>query len=95
MYGHEILFSPNYFMIILLILGFIGSFVQYFMTTSYKYADATILVTLRFIAIPLAAVFGYIIWDEVPTQNQIIGTVFILVSCLFITLREMKINKNN
>ena len=95
MYGHEILFSPNYFMIILFILGFVGSFVQYFMTTSYKYADATILVTLRFIAIPLAAVFGYIIWDEVPTQNQIIGTVFILVSCLFITLREMKINKNN
>ena len=95
MYGYEILFSPNYFMIILFILGFIGSFVQYFMTTSYKYADATILVTLRFIAIPLAAVFGYIIWDEVPTQNQIIGTVFILVSCLFITLREMKINKNN
>ncbi len=94
-YGHEILLSPNYFMIILFILGFIGSFVQYFMTTSYKYTDATILVTLRFIAIPLAGVFGYIIWNEVPTQNQIIGTIFILASCLFITLREMKINKNN
>ena len=65
------------------------------MTTSYKYADATILVTLRYIAIPLAGIFGYIIWDEIPSQSQIIGGIFILASCLFITLREMKINKKN
>ena len=94
-FGVELLFEPNYLLYTLLLLGFIGSFVQYFMTTSYKYADATILVTLRYIAIPLAGVFGYIIWDEVPSQSQIIGGIFILGSCLFITLREMKINKNN
>ncbi len=94
-FGVELLFEPNYLLYTLLLLGFIGSFVQYFMTTSYKYADATILVTLRYIAIPLAGVFGYIIWNEVPSQGQIIGGIFILASCLFITLREMKINKNN
>ena len=65
------------------------------MTTSYKYADATILVTLRYIAIPLAGIFGYMIWNEVPSQSQIIGGIFILASSLFITLREMKIIKNN
>ena len=94
-FGAELLFEPNYFLYILLLLGFIGSFVQYFMTTSYKYADATILVTLRYIAIPLAGIFGFVIWNEVPSQNQIIGGIFILASCLFITFREMKINKNN
>ena len=78
-----------------LLLGFIGSFVQYFMTTSYKYADATILVTLRYIAIPLAGLSGYIIWNEVPSHSQTIGGIFILASCLFITLREMKIKKIN
>ena len=94
-FGTEILFEPNYFLYTLLLLGLIGSFVQYFMTTSYKYADATILVTLRYIAIPLAGIFGFVIWNEVPSQNQIIGGIFILISCLFITLREMKINKND
>ena len=94
-FGVELLFEPNYLLYTLFLLGFIGSFVQYFMTTSYKYADATILVTLRYIAIPLAGVFGYIIWNEVPTQSQIIGGIFILASCLFITLREMKIKKIN
>ena len=50
-FGVEILFKPNYFLYTLLLLGFIGSFVQYFMTTSYKYADATILVTLRYLSL--------------------------------------------
>ena len=92
-YGSEIIFNPNYYFYILIILGIIGSFVQYFMTTSYKFADATILVTLRYIAIPIAAIFGYIIWDEVLTENQIIGGTLIIISCLFITIREMKIKK--
>ena len=94
-FGVEILFKRNHLLHVLLLLGFIGSFVQYFMTTSYKYADATILVTLRYIAIPLAGIFGFVIWNEVPNQNQIIGGIFILASCLFITLREMKLNKND
>ena len=64
----------------LLLLGFIGSFVQYFMTTSYKYADATILVTLRYIAIPLEGIFGYIIWDEVPTLKTLIGSALVINS---------------
>ena len=92
-HGSEIIFNPNYYFYILIVLGIIGSFVQYFMTTSYKFADATILVTLRYIAIPIAAIFGYIIWNEVPTESQIVGGVLVIISCLFITVREMKIKK--
>ena len=68
----------------------IGSFVQYLMAQSYKYAEATILVTLRYLAIPLAAFFGYIIWDETPSFNQIIGGLIVIGSCLMITYREFK-----
>ena len=92
-HGSEIIFNPNYYFYILIVLGIIGSFVQYFMTTSYKFTDATILVTLRYIAIPIAAIFGYIIWNEVPTENQIIGGALIIISCVFITFREMKVQK--
>ena len=92
-YGSEIIFNPNYYFYILIVLGIIGSFVQYFMTTSYKFADATILVTLRYIAIPIAAIFGYIIWNEVPTGSQIIGGILIIISCVFITVREIKIKR--
>ncbi len=92
-HGSEIIYNPNVFFYILILLGCIGSLVQYFMATSYKFADATILVTLRYIAIPIAAIFGYIIWDEILSNNQIIGGILIIFSCIFITFREMVVKK--
>ncbi|MDC3141148.1 DMT family transporter [Alphaproteobacteria bacterium] len=89
-YGIEILITPNNLLYTLISLGVIGSFVQYLMAQSYKYAEATILVTLRYLAIPLAALFGYIIWSEVPSNNQIIGGLVVIGSCLLITYREIK-----
>ena len=89
-YGIEILITPNNILYTLISLGIIGSFVQYLMAQSYKYAEATILVTLRYLAIPLAALFGYIIWNEVPSNNQIIGGLVVIGSCLLITYREIK-----
>ena len=77
-------------MYILISLGIIGSFVQYLMAQSYKYAEATILVTLRYLAIPLATFFGYVIWNEIPSYNQIIGGLVVIGSCLLITYREFK-----
>ena len=92
-YGIEIIITPNNTLYILICLGVIGSFVQYLMAQSYKYAEATILVTLRYLAIPLATLFGYIIWNEIPSYNQIIGGLVVIGSCLLITCRE--IQKNN
>ena len=89
-YGIEILITPNSILYTLMSLGIIGSFVQYLMAQSYKYAEATILVTLRYLAIPLATLFGYIIWNEVPSLQQIVGGLIVIGSCLLITYREFK-----
>ena len=93
-YGSEILITQNSIFYSLIFLGFVGSFVQYLMAQSYKYAEATILVTLRYLAIPIAAIFGYLIWNEIPTSNQIMGGLIVIGSCLLITYREMKKNIN-
>ena len=93
-YGIEILITPNFIFYSLIFLGLIGSLVQYLMAQSYKYAEATILVTLRYLAIPIAAIFGYLIWNEIPSYNQIIGGLIVIGSCLLITYREMRGNQN-
>jgi len=93
-YGSEILVTPNSIFYSLIFLGLVGSFVQYLMAQSYKYAEATILVTLRYLAIPVSAIFGYLIWNEIPTSNQIIGGLIVIGSCLLITYREMRKNIN-
>ena len=92
-FGTEILMTPNFSLATLILLGILGSFVQYFMAQSYKYAEATILVTLRYLAIPLATIFGFIIWDEIPTTNQIFGGAVVISACLLITYREMRKKK--
>ena len=92
-FGTEILITPNFILVTLIFLGVVGSFVQYLMAQSYKYAEATILVTLRYLAIPLAAIFGFVIWDEIPTTNQIFGGVIVISACLLITYREMRKKK--
>ena len=93
-HGSEILITPNSIFYSLIFLGLIGSFVQYLMAQSYKYAEATILVTLRYLAIPIATIFGYLIWNEIPTSNQIMGGLIVICSCLLITYREVKKNIN-
>ncbi len=93
--GLEIIFNPSFFLFILVSLGVIGSFVQYLMAASYKYAEATILVTIRYLAIPIASIFGYFIWNEILTFNQIVGALFIITASLIIASREMKLKKIN
>ncbi len=93
-YGIEILITPNFIFYSLIFLGLVGSLVQYLMAQSYKYAEATILVTLRYLAIPIAAIFGYLIWNEIPSYNQILGGLIVIGSCLLITYREMRRNQN-
>lgn len=92
-YGIDILITPNLIFISLIILGIVGSLVQYLMALSYKYTEAAILATVRYLAIPLATFFGYIIWNEVPTSQQIIGGLIVIGSCLLITFREIRKTK--
>ena len=60
------------------------------MTTSYKFVDATILVTMRYLTIPLVTICGYYIWDEILTIKQVIGGILIIFACVIITIREIK-----
>ncbi len=92
-HGIDIIFNPNIYLYIIISLGVIGSFVQYLMAASYKYAEATVLVTIRYLAIPIASIFGYYIWGEVLTFSQILGAFLIITASLIITAREIKVKK--
>ena len=93
-HGIDIILNPNIYLYIIISLGVIGSFVQYLMAASYKYAEATVLVTIRYLAIPIASIFGYYIWGEVLTFSQILGAFLIITASLIITAREMKVKKH-
>ncbi len=90
-YGFDIFTNSHRLIIILILLGVLGSIVQLTMAASYKYAEATVLSTLRYLSIPLATILGYIIWNEIPNFQQLLGGLLIITSCLVITIREIKV----
>jgi len=72
----------------LIILGAVASVLQIFFTTAYKYLDAVVVSSMRYIQIPLSGFAGYLLFSESMSLNQILGAIIIICSCLVIAWRE-------
>lgn len=58
------------------------------LSSAYRNTDVAILAPFEYFGIVYGIVFGYFFWQEIPTVNMLIGTVFIVGSGLFIIYRE-------
>ena len=74
----------------LLMLGVFGSALQICFTASFKYVDAVVVATIRYLQLPMAALLGYFAFNEVPTSSHYIGALLIVSSCLVIVIREFQ-----
>lgn len=72
----------------LILLGAVASVLQIFFTTAYKYLDAVVVSSMRYIQIPLSGFAGYLLFSESMSLNQILGAIIIICSCLVIAWRE-------
>ena len=57
------------------------------------YAPLSLTASARYTVIVFGMVFGYLILNEVPSTNMIIGALIISVSGLFVINREKKLGK--
>lgn len=60
-----------------------------------RFADISFVSPFRYVAIPVAALLGYIVWGDVPTVQLLIGGCIIVGSGLFIIYRERQIAKDD
>ena len=58
-------------------------------TYAFKFGEAVVLAPIRYLSVPGAIIAGLIIWFEVPSVLEIIGSVITILSCLVITWREI------
>jgi drug/metabolite transporter (DMT)-like permease len=56
-------------------------------------APASVLAPYKYTAIGFAALFGYLVFGDLPSLNTIIGAVIIVASGLYIFMRERKLAK--
>ena len=77
----------------LILLGVIGSALQICFTSAYRYSDAVVVSSMRYLQIPLSGMAGFLMFAEVMSFTQILGVVIIISSCLVIAWREFIRNR--
>jgi drug/metabolite transporter (DMT)-like permease len=71
--------------------GLVGGVAQIFLTTSYRFAQASTLAPFDYVSMIFALVIGYFIFSEVPTSATLIGSAIVIAAGILIIYRERKL----
>ena len=74
--------------VLLVLAGLIGGLAQIFITSAYRFADASVIAPFDYASMLFAIVIGYVIFDEVPTRPMLVGAALVILAGLIIILRE-------
>ena len=81
---------PNFQDFILLaLIGVTGGSANLFLTQSYKLSEVSLVAPLKYLALIFAIIFGYLIWNEIPTIKTLIGASLVIFASLIIFKREI------
>ena len=75
--------------LILAMIGIFGGVANLWLGQSYKYSEVSLVTPLKYLALVFAIIFGYLIWDEVPTIKSLFGAALVIFSTLIIFRREI------
>ena len=75
--------------LILAMIGIFGGVANLWLSQSYKYSEVSLVTPLKYLALVFAIIFGYLIWDEIPTIKSLFGAALVIFSTLIIFRREI------
>ena len=91
---HQNWILPNAFDLFLLsMVGILGGVANLWLTQSYKFSEVSLVTPLKYLALVFAILFGYFIWNEVPTTKTLAGASLVIISSFIIFKREMTLKK--
>ena len=70
-------------------VGIFGGVANLWLGQSYKYSEVSLVTPLKYLALLFAIIFGYFIWDEIPTIKTLFGALLVIVSTMIIFRREI------
>jgi drug/metabolite transporter (DMT)-like permease len=75
--------------IFLVFIGITGGSANLFLTQSYKLSEVSLVAPLKYLSLIFAIIFGYLIWNEIPTTKTLIGASLVVFASLIIFRREI------
>ena len=80
-------------LILLMSIGVLGGAANLWLSQSYKFSEVSLVTPLKYLALVFAIIFGYLIWNEVPSIKTLIGAFLVLTSSIIIFRREITLKK--
>ena len=80
-------------LILLMSIGILGGAANLWLSQSYKFSEVSLVTPLKYLALVFAIIFGYIIWNEVPSTKTLIGAFLVITSSIIIFRREIILKK--
>lgn len=78
---------------LLSMVGILGGLANLWLSQSYKFSEVSLVSPLKYLGLVFAIIFGYFIWNEVPTSKTLLGALLVIVSSIIIFRREMYLKK--
>ena len=75
----------------LVLAGLLGGMGQILMTSSYRYADASLVAPFDYTSMILALIIGYFVFGEVPTGTMLLGAAIVIFAGVLIIWRERQL----
>ena len=78
---------------LLSLIGILGGLANLWLSQSYKLSEVSLVTPLKYLALVFAIIFGYFVWDEVPTFKTLLGAGLVILSSFIIFRRELVLKK--
>ena len=78
---------------LLSLIGLFGGAANLWLSQSYKHSEVSLVTPLKYLALVFAIIFGYFIWNEVPTWKTLFGAFLVILSSIIIFRREIILKK--
>ena len=78
---------------LLSMVGILGGLANLWLSQSYKYSEVSLVSPLKYLALVFAIIFGYFIWNEIPSSKTLLGALLVILSSIIIFRREMYLKK--
>ncbi len=80
-------------LVLLSMIGLFGGMANLWLSQSYKFSEVSLVTPLKYLALVFAIIFGFLIWDEIPSNKTLIGAILVIASSVIIFRREITLKK--
>lgn len=71
--------------------GLLGAVGQLLLTTSYRFAEVSVLAPFTYVSMLSALMIGWLFFDEAPTIQILVGAALVIASGVAVVLRERQL----